>query len=175
MNIFEIILIGLSLSLDAMTISICYALKSSQIKIGLITTVSFSIFQFIMPIIGFYFGNIISNQIINYHSYLSSIILIVIGILQIKEEKINEVNNQLKFSELFFLSIATSIDALAIGISFSFLETNIFISSIIIGFVTFIMCSLGFYLGKLFNKKAHQYAGVIGGITLIIIGIKHLF
>ena len=161
--------------MDAMTISICYGIKNNKIKDGLITILSFSLFQFFMPILGFYFGNMISNRIINYHSYFSSIILIIIGILLLKEDKINEVNDKLKYSELFFLSIATSIDALVIGISFSFLQTNIFLSSIIIGLITFIMCFIGFYLGNLLNIKAHQYANYIGGITLIIIGINLLF
>ena len=175
MNIIEIILIGLSLSLDAMTISICYAIKNNNIKTCLVSITSFSFFQFIMPIIGYYFGNFVNNKIINYHSYFSSIILITIGILLLKEDKIDEINNKLNFKELFFLSIATSIDAFAIGISFSFIKTNIYISSTIIGLITFIMCFIGYYLGDYLNKRAHQYANIIGGITLILIGIKLLF
>ena len=161
--------------MDAMTVSICYGIKNNNIQYGLTIISSFSIFQFFMPILGFYFGNMISNRIINYHSYFSSVILIIIGILLLKEDKINEVNDKLKYSELFFLSIATSIDAFVIGISLSFLKNNIISSSIIIGLITFIMCIIGFYLGNILNKKAHQYASYIGGIILIIIGIKLLF
>ena len=161
--------------MDAFSISICKGLKSNNITIGLITTMFFSIFQFIMPILGYYFGNIINNRIINYHSYLSSILLIIIGILMIKEDRITEIDNKLNYKELIILSIATSIDAFVIGISFSFIKTNIILSSIIIGLITFIICFIGYLLGNFFNKKAHQYANVIGGITLIIIGIKMLF
>ena len=174
MNIIEIILIGLSLSMDAFTISICISIENNYYKTGLITAVFFSIFQFIMPILGFYLGNTISNKIINYHSYFSSILLIIIGILLIKEEKISDVNN-IDYKELTILSIATSIDAFVTGISFSFIKTNIFTSSFIIGLITFILCIIGYFIGNLFNKKAHQYANIIGGITLIIIGIKLLF
>ena len=174
MNIIEIILIGLSLSMDAFTISICKGLQSNSKKIGLITIISFSLFQFFMPILGYYFGNILSDKIINYHSYFSSILLIIIGILMIKEDKI-EISNKLNYKELIMLSIATSIDAFVVGISFSFININIFISSIIIGIITFIICFIGYYLGNLFNKKAHQYSNIIGGITLILIGIKMLF
>ena len=175
MNIIEIILIAVSLSMDAFTISICKGIKNSSIKVGFITTTFFAIFQFIMPIIGFYIGNAISNKIINYHSYFSSILLIIIGILMIKEDKIDDINDKLNFKELILLSIATSIDALVIGLSFSFNNTNIFLSSTIIGIITFIICNIGYYLGNLLNKKIHQYSGLIGGITLIIIGIKILF
>ena len=175
MNIIEILLIGISLSMDAFTISICKGLKNSSIQIGLITTLSFAIFQFSMPIIGYYLGNILSSRIINYHSYFSSILLIILGILMIKEEKLNEVNNKLDYKELILLSIATSIDALIVGLSFSFNHTNIFLSSTIIGIITFIVCNIGFNLGKILNKKIHQYGNIIGGITLIIIGIKLLF
>ncbi len=175
MNIIEIVLIGLSLSMDAFTISICKGLKKSNFKSGLITTLFFAFFQFIMPIVGYYLGNILSNKIINYHSYFSSILLIIIGILMIKEERYDDINNKLDYKELILLSIATSIDALVIGLSFSFNDTNIFIASIIIGIVTFLICNIGYYLGSLLNKKIHQYANIIGGITLIIIGIKLLF
>ena len=175
MNIIEIFLIGVSLAMDAFTISICKGIKNNCFKMGITITLSFALFQFIMPIIGYYIGNILSEKIINYQSYFSSILLIVIGILMIKEDKITELNNKLNYKELIMLSIATSIDALVIGISFSFIKTNIFISSTIIGITTFIICNIGYYLGSLLSKKLHQYANIIGGITLILIGIKLFF
>ena len=175
MNLIEILLIGISLAMDAFAISICKGLKNNNLKTGIITSVFFSIFQLIMPVLGYYLGNILSNRIINYHTYFSSILLITIGILMIKNENINELDNKLKYSELILLSIATSIDAFVIGISFSFIKTNIFLSAIIIGIVTFFISLIGYFLGHLFNKKAHQYSNYIGGITLIIIGIKLLF
>lgn len=174
MSIIEIILIGISLSMDAFTISITKGINNGNKKDGLIITTFFAIFQFIMPLVGFYLGNIINEKIINYHSYFSSILLIIIGILMIKEDKI-DINNKLDYKELILLSIATSIDALVIGISFSFNKTNILLSSIIIGLITFITCNIGYYLGNLLNKKFHQYSNIIGGITLILIGIKLLF
>ena len=174
MNIIELLLISLSLSMDAFTISICKGLRNTNSKTGLVISFSFGLFQFIMPILGFYLGNIISNRLISYQSYLSSIILITIGILMIKEDKITELDYKLKFSELIFLSIATSIDAFVIGISFSFIKINIIYSSIIIGIITFILCLVGYFLGYLFHNKTHQ-SNIIGGITLIILGIKALF
>ncbi len=175
MNILEIFLIAISLSMDAFTISICLGLKNNSFKLGLIITLFFATFQFMMPIIGYYFGKILSNKIINYHSYFSSIILIIIGIIMIKEEKLNNINYKLNYREITLLSIATSIDALVIGISFSFNQTKIFLSSTIIGTITFLICNIGYYLGGLLNKKIHQYGNLIGGITLILLGLKFLF
>ena len=174
MNIIEIILIGVSLAMDAFTVSVCKGLIDNNQKDGLLLTSFFAIFQFIMPIIGFYLGNL-SNRIINYHSYFSAIILIILGIMMIKEEKITITTSNLKYQEIILLALATSIDALMVGLSFSFNHTNIFMSSMIIGIITFIITNIGYYLGNILNKKIHQYANVIGGIVLIILGIKLLF
>ena len=174
MNIVEIILIGLSLSMDAFSISIITGLKKTLKRVGIITSFSFGLFQFLMPILGYFLGNLLSNKIINYHSYFSAILLITIGILMLNEKSVNENESKLNFKELFLLSIATSIDAFIVGISFSFLEINIFLSSLIIGIITFFICLIGYFLGHLFNKKAHQYANTIGGITLLLLGIKML-
>ncbi len=172
MNNLELFLTGISLAMDAFTISICKGLQTNRKKYGLAIAFFFGLFQFIMPILGFYLGNIFSEKIIEFNPYISMILLITIGILMIKEKNTEDFNYKLKFSELIILSIATSIDALVIGISFSFLKANIIYSSIIIGIITFILCTIGYFLGHLFNKKVGKYSNLIGGITLIIIGIK---
>ena len=174
MNIIEIVLISISLAMDAFTISICKGMKNHKLLDGFIISIFFGIFQWIMPILGYYFGIILSDKIINYNYYLSAILLISIGILMLKEEKITELDNRLNYKELFILSIATSIDALVIGISFSFLKVNIFSSSLIIGIITTIISFIGYYLGNLLNKKVGKYSNFIGGLTLIILGIKIL-
>lgn len=159
--------------MDAFSISIIMGLKNQRKKIGIITSFSFGLFQFIMPILGFYLGNILSDRIINYHAYLASFILIIIGILMLREEKYVE-DTKLNFKELFLLSLATSIDAFIVGISFSFTNIHIFMAAIIIGIITFILCLMGYYLGYIFNQKAQRYTNIIGGLTLIILGIKNL-
>ena len=171
MNIIELFLTGVSLAMDAFTISICKVLQAPRKKHGVVIAFFFGFFQFIMPILGYYLGNIFNQKIINYNPFISMILLITIGILMIKEDN-SEINQKLKLSELIMLSIATSIDALVIGISFSFLKVNIIPSSLIIGIITFILCFIGYFLGHLFNKKVGKYSNLIGGITLIIIGIK---
>ncbi len=175
MQIIELLLIGLSLAMDAFSVSICKGLNNFNIKNGLIISFTFALFQFVMPITGYYLGSILSNKIIIYHSYFSSILLIIIGILMLRDNTINEIDNSLKYSELWLLAIATSIDAFVIGISFSFIDNKIILSSTVIGIITFILCLIGYFLGNLFNKKYHQYSNYIGGITLIILGIKSLF
>ena len=159
--------------MDAFTISICQGIKNKCLKDGLIVTSFFAIFQLIMPIVGYYLGNIFSNRLLNYHNYFSSLLLITIGVLMIKDNKDN-FNKKINYKELIILSIATSIDALVIGISFSFNNTNIISAAIIIGIITFFICNIGYYLGNLLHKKFHQ-SRLIGGITLIILGIKLLF
>ena len=174
MSILEIILIGLSLSMDAFSISIVTGLKNSDKKNGIITSLFFGLFQFSMPILGFLLGNLLTDRIINYHTYFSIILLLIIGIMMLTEKNNDIGKYHLSFKELVFLSIATSIDALVIGISFSFLKINIVSSSVIIGIITFVVCYIGYFLGHLFNKKAHQYANYIGGITLIFLAFKML-
>ena len=174
MDILEIILTGLSLSMDAFAISIYKGLVTNNKKINKALKVAlyFGIFQLIMPIIGYYLGNILSERIIILNPYLSVILLISIGILMFKEDNNEKLSDSLKFSEMIILSIATSIDALVIGISLSFLKNNIITSSIIIGIITFIVCFIGFTIGNFFNNKLNKYSNKLGGITLIFIGLK---
>ena len=173
MNTFEILLTGFSLAMDAFTVSLYKGIANRNIKDGLEMSLIFSLFQTLMPIIGYYIGNAFKEKIINYSPILSAILLITIGILIYKEQK-DAIYNPLNFKEIIILGIATSIDALVIGISFSFLENNIFSTSIIIGMITFIMCNIAYFLGNFLNKKLSLHSNKIGGITLIIIGIKNL-
>ncbi len=172
MTLLELLLTSLSLACDAFTVSISKGLQTkSKINNAFIISLYFGIFQFIMPIIGYYLGNIFTEKIIYYNPYISMILLIIIGMLIYKEENY-DIDTNLNYNELFFLSIATSIDALVIGISFSFLRLNIISSSIIIGIVTFILCFIGYYLGNYLSNKISKYANKLAGIILIILGIK---
>ena len=172
MNILELFLTGISLALDAFTISICKGLANNKKKDGIIISFFFGLFQFIMPILGYYIGNIFSEKIIYYNPYISMILLVTIGILMLTEKNENNFSTNLKISELFLLAIATSIDALVIGISFSFLKIHILSSSILIGIITFFMCIIGYYLGNYFNKKIGKYSNLISGTIIILLGIK---
>jgi len=175
MNIFELFLTSLSLSMDAFAASICKGLnnKKNKLKNSLIISISFGIFQALMPLIGFYLGNIMSNKIIKYDHYLALILLTIIGISMIKESKEEDnLNDTINLKEIVILSIATSVDALVIGITLSFLRVNILLSVFFIGIITTIICFLGFFLGNIIGNKLNKYSKILGGIILIIIGIK---
>ena len=174
MNILELLLTAFSLGTDAFTISICKGLNTKRKRNAFLVAFYFGLFQTIMPILGYYIGSLFNENIINYSPYISTILLVTIGFLMLKNDDNSGISDSLKFQEMFILSVATSIDAFVIGISFSFLKTNILSSSIIIGIITFIMCLIGFLLGNYFNKKIGKYSNFIAGIILILIGIKIL-
>ncbi len=175
MNIIDLILTSISLAMDAFSISLCKGLqyKKNKLKNSITVGLYFGFFQFIMPIIGYNLGIVFTSKIIKYNPYISTILLIIIGILMINEKK-EELSIDLHFKEMIILAIATSIDALVVGISFSFLKQNILFSSLTIGVITFIICFIGYYIGNLFNKKVEKYSNLISGLTLIYIGIKIL-
>lgn len=160
--------------MDASSASITKSLgvKNRKKEKAIIIASFFAIFQTIMPIIGYFLGNIFSSRISIISKYIAFILLLYIGINMIINK--DEYNTKINFKELIILSIATSIDALIMGITFSFLRVNILISSLIIGIITFIMCTISFLLGSKLNidKKKSQ---ILGGIILIILGIKSLF
>lgn len=175
MNIFELFLTSLSLSMDAFAASVCKGLSNTKNKLknGIIISLSFGLFQALMPLIGFYLGNIMSDKIIKYDHYIALILLTFIGISMIKEAKENDnINNNITIKEIIILSIATSIDALVIGVTLSFLRVNILFSASFIGIITIFICLIGFYLGNFIGNKLNKYSKILGGIILIIIGIK---
>ena len=178
MNIIEIIFIGFAVSTDAFISSICkgLTLEKNNIKESLIIGIYFGIFQAIMPLIGYILADNFHNLIINIDHWISFFLLLILGIKSIlesnKKEQIS--NNKLDFKNMIILSIATSIDALAIGISFAFLDISIIKSCIIIGFITFTTSTLGAKIGNKVGNKYQKISQVFGGIILIIIGIKIL-
>lgn len=179
MNVITIFLIGVGLSMDAFSVAICKGLSMSKIsfKKMIIVGLYFGIFQAIMPLLGFLLGSSFYSFVDRVDHYLSFILLSIIGINMIKEAFFskNEVSDDsLKFKSMIGLAIATSIDALAVGVTFSFEDVNIFLAITIIGITTFILSSLGVKIGHVFGNKYKSKAQVLGGIILIIIGIKTL-
>ena len=175
MSIFELFLTSISLSMDAFAASICKGLsnKKNKLKTGLIISLSFGIFQALMPLIGYFLGNIMSDKIIKFDHYIALILLTLIGISMINEANEKEdINNNIDLKEILILSIATSIDALVIGVTLSFLRVNIYTSVSFIGITTAIICFIGFNLGNIIGNKLNKYSKILGGIILIIIGIK---
>ena len=128
-----------------------------------------------MPLIGYFFGNILSFFIINIDHWIAFIFLFLIGINMIRDSFYSNNGITFNYKRLFTLAIATSIDALSIGITFSFFNINIFSSSIIIGVITFFLSFIGVLIGYYFGSSFHRFARILGGFILIFIGFKILF
>lgn len=185
MSIIEIILLSFGLAMDAFAVSICkgLTLKKMDWKKSLISGGYFGVFQAIMPLIGYFLiklfkqNEAISNFITKYDHWIAFILLIIIGINMIVESFAKEeVDGNFGFKTMFVLAIATSIDALSVGITFATMELaiNIYWTVLIIGGITFILSALGVFIGNVFGLKFKQPAEIVGGVVLILIGLKIL-
>lgn len=179
MSIVEIILISLSLAMDAFAVSICKGLtfKKTNIKKAIIIGLYFGLFQGLMPLIGYLLGNTFQELIASIDHWIAFILLGFIGLNMIKESRSEEENksdDKVDFKTMLPLAIATSIDALTIGITFAFLKVNILITIISIGLITFILSVIGVLLGKKIGTKFDRVAELIGGLILILLGLKIL-
>ena len=182
MSIYEIILISIGLAMDATTAAICLGMTTYKINNKKIILIGacFGFFQMIMPLIGFFVGNIFTEFIKDISHIIAFILLEFVGInmLESNSKEVILANKNFNYSELILLGIATSIDALAIGITFAFLKTNIIVSSTVIGVITCILSIIGAKIGNCINKKIKEThkekMQKAGGIILILIGIKIL-
>ena len=179
MTIIEILLISVGLAMDAFSVAICKGLSMKKMswKNAIIIGSYFGIFQAIMPLIGYFLGSRFENIIVKIDHWIAFILLSAIGINMIKEafEKNEDKNNDLvDFKTMIILAIATSIDALAVGITFACLRIRILEPVISIGTITFILSVLGVEIGNKFGEKYKNKAVISGGIILILIGTKIL-
>ena len=181
MTLTELLLISVGLAMDAFAVSVCKGLsmKKIDLKGGVITALFFGVFQGVMPAIGYFLGSRFANVISSFSHWVSFGLLAVIGgkmmIEAIKggdDESENEY--RLNIKELFVLAVATSIDALAVGIVFAAEKTPVITSVTIIGAVTFLLSLAGVYIGHRFGSKYEKKAELAGGAILIIIGVKLL-
>ena len=177
MNIIDIILIALSLAMDAFAVSICLGLtvKQNRFKYSILIALVFALFQILMPLIGYKLGDMFYNLISSIDHYISFIILSIIGFKMIKDAIVKEdiIFNYLDLFTILFLGIATSIDAFVVGITLPYLNINLFTTIFLIFIITFILCFIGTFIGsKINNYKLYQ---IVGGLTLFAIGLKILF
>lgn len=176
MSITEIFLISIGLGMDAFAVSICKGLSIQKINCqkALIIALYFGIFQALMPMVGFLLAKNLSSELINLNYWIAFILLSVIGINMIIQSFKNDEkeNDDISFKTMFVLAIATSIDALAVGVSFAFLKMDITIAVICIGIITFILSLIGVKLGNVFGERYKQKAEITGGIILIFIAFK---
>ena len=182
MSITELFLIAVGLSMDAFSVAVCKGLsmKKLDLKGGIITALFFGGFQAFMPMIGYFLGSRFENVIASFSHWVSFILLAFIGGKMVWEAyKSDDENDGKEYSldikELFILAVATSIDALAVGIVFAAEKTKLIFSVSVIGAVTFALSLLGVFIGHKFGSKYEKKAEIAGGIILILIGVKLLF
>lgn len=183
-EIITAILLGASLSVDAFAVTVGEGLSCPQRRIRdtFIQAVYFGFFQAVMPLIGFYLAGTVSGRVMAFGPYISFFMLAFVGsklfIDSIKgkteEEKRKAEEAAFSHSKTFVLAIATSIDALAVGVSFAFTEKSVFLPSSIIGLTTFVICMLGGLLCSRLPRGSGKGAGIAGGLVLIGIGVKLL-
>lgn len=190
MNFFLILTYAISLSMDAFAVSICkgISLGKPKLKDALIVGAYFGIFQGLMPLIGYFLANSFSNYIEAFDHWIAFVLLVFIGGKMIWEcfhpDEDECCCNALSFKTMITMAIATSIDALAVGIAFSCDGMQIYSSGLILGVfascaiicaTTFILSAFGVKIGKLLENKLKKRAEIAGGVVLILLGCKILF
>lgn len=178
MGITELFVLAIGLSMDAFAVSICKGLSLGKItpKHMCIAGIWFGGFQAFMPLIGYFLGSFFADMITAYDHWIAFILLVLIGGNMIKEafEKEEHLDASMTVKSMFLLAIATSIDALAVGVTFAFLKVQIIPAVSFIGIITFILSAIGVKIGSIFGTKYQSKAELCGGIILIIIGTKIL-
>lgn len=178
MELMELFLIAVGLSMDAFAVSICKGLSLGKIKVKhmCIAGIWFGGFQALMPLIGYFLGSFFADMITAYSHWIAFVLLVFLGAKMIKEAFGEEgnVDASMDVKDMFLLAVATSIDALAVGVSFAFLQVNIVPAVSFIGVITFICSAVGVKIGSIFGAKYKSRAEICGGVVLILIGIKIL-
>lgn len=181
MEIFELILLSIGLGMDAFAVSVCkgISMKKMNWKKASLIGLYFGGFQAVMPILGYFFGTSFESFITNIDHWIAFILLVIIGAKMIqeafqKDKDEDEYNEDISVKTMLILSIATSIDALAVGITFAFFKVDLVLAVSLIGIITFILSVLGTKIGNRFGDKYKSKAELIGGIILILIGLKIL-
>ena len=180
MSFFELLLLAVGLSMDAFSVSICKGLALRRITVGNACIVGawFGGFQFLMPVIGWLLGSRFAAYINRWDHWIIFVLLLLIGGNMIREavwgKEEEKTDASLSVRSMLPLAIATSIDALAAGVTFSLLEISVIPASAFIGVVTFAFSAAGVKIGSLFGLRYEKKAAVCGGIILILLGIKIL-
>lgn len=182
MSFLELFLIAVGLSADAFSVSVCKGLnmRKLNLKHAYVIALFFGVFQAVMPLLGYLLGTGFSEYIEKYDHWIAFVLLAFIGgkmaleAIREKDGKAEEKTDTLSIGELTVLAVATSIDALAVGITFAFLKVNILPSVLLIGVTTFALSLGGVLLGNRFGAKYKSKAEIAGGVILIFIGLKIL-
>lgn len=178
MNLAELLLLAVGLAMDAFAVSICgsMVLSPERRTAGALRFGAwFGVFQFLMPVLGYFGAVSFTEYITEYDHWVAFILLAYLGLNMIREAKeACDIKKSYTIKEMALLAVATSIDALAVGISLAFLNTNIWFSASLIGVVTFVIASFGGLAGFRLGAAVGARANVCGGVVLLCIGIKIL-
>lgn len=178
MSIAELFVLAVGLSMDAFAVSVCKGLSLGKIsgKHMCLAGIWFGGFQALMPLVGYFLGHFFADMITRYNHWIAFILLLFIGGNMVRESfgKEEKVDASMKAGSMFLLAVATSIDALAVGVTFAFLKVSILPAVSLIGVTTFVFSAAGVKIGSLFGMKYKAKAELCGGIILILIGLKIL-
>ncbi len=178
MSLIELFILALGLSMDAFAVSVCKGLSVKQLRLrhALITGLYFGGFQALMPLIGYFLGTQFQSLITDIDHWIAFVLLVLIGINMIRESRgeSEKLDASFGFKVMLPLAIATSIDALAVGVTFAFLQVQIVAAVSLIGITTFILSAVGVKIGNVFGAKYKSRAELLGGVVLILMGLKIL-
>lgn len=185
MGLLELMVLAIGLSMDACAVSICKGLATEKVKLkhNIIAGLWFGGFQALMPLIGYFLGTAFEKYVTAVDHWISFVLLGAIGFNMVKEafsKEEDESNCDFSIKTMFVMAVATSIDALAVGITFALLpDVNIIAAVTFIGITTFLFSAVGVKVGNVFGERYKSKAEFVGGVILIILGIKilieHLF
>ena len=179
MTLLNLFLIAVGLSMDAFAVSVCkgLAMEKAPLKKAAIAGVWFGSFQALMPLLGYLLGNRFEKYITHIDHWITFGLLALIGANMVKEafsKEEEKASSTMYFKEMFLLAVATSIDALAVGVTFAFLQVDILSAAALIGMTTFFLSILGVRAGAVFGSRFRGRAELTGGVILIGMGVKIL-
>ena len=179
MSILELFLIAVGLSMDAFAVAVCKGLATGKVKFRhmLIPGVWFGAFQALMPLIGYFLGSRFEKYIVSVDHWIAFVLLAGIGANMLREALKSEEGEEdasLAWKVMLPMALATSIDALAVGVTFGFLQVRILPAVCFIGVITFLLSAAGVKVGSLFGERWRKGAQIAGGVILILLGLKIL-
>ena len=179
MGLWELFVIAVGLSMDAFAVSVCKGLsvRRCTFRHMLICGLYFGVFQAVMPLIGYTLGSQFESLVSSIAPFIAFALLAVIGVNMIRESRDEDdehINDDFSLHAMVPLAVATSIDALAVGVSCAFLQVNILATVLFIGVTTFACCVFGVKIGSIFGNRYKAGAELFGGVVLVLMGIKIL-
>ena len=186
MTLIELILLAIALAMDAFAVAMCKGLALKRASVPQMSTVGawFGGFQALMPVIGYFLGLSFHSYIERFDHWIAFALLFIIGANMLREVLFGDEDEcdececkgaDLSFRTMLVMAIATSIDALAVGISLAMANANILVAAILIGVITFSLSAVGVKIGSIFGARFKQKAEILGGVVLVLIGLKILF